>query len=245
MSTTCRLANKPSSWDQPWQCLLSAHTSIGGRSEADAPLRPLQHHFAGSPMLQKLLKRESHETGRLHVRTCAWASRRCTANRTSRSPATGTRSYPHQLGKLAVKTRSGYGSDLYPDGQRLLLPDRHHRLVQAQRFWLGNLSITTCPSASKPSRTRWRDTAGPRSPARTRAASSPAMTSPRFPLDQEIDISMDRKGMARKCRRRACVAIGTPTVEEACLKAYNSVAEARIHRQISQLLQSGTASFRP
>jgi putative transposase len=58
--------------DQPGQRLLSAASSPGGRSEADATLIDKLHRefpFAGSRMLQGLLVQDGFKVGRLHVTT--------------------------------------------------------------------------------------------------------------------------------------------------------------------------------
>lgn len=64
----------------------------------------LDYPFAGSRMLQKLLKREGYETGRLHVRTLM---KRMGIEALYRKPRTskpgdGHKIYPYLLGKLAV-----------------------------------------------------------------------------------------------------------------------------------------------
>jgi len=97
----------------------------------------LDYPFAGSRMLQKLLKREGYETGRLHVRTLM---KRMGIEALYRKPRTskpgdGHKIYPYLLGKLAVtRPNQVWATDLtlYPDGPRLLLSGSCRRLVHAQ-----------------------------------------------------------------------------------------------------------------
>ena len=90
--------------------------------------------------------------------------------------------YPYLLRGLAIERANqvwAHGHHVHPDGARLRVPGRRHRLVQPQGAGLARVEHDGRPtSASRRCRTRSPATACPRSSTPTRAASSPLASSP-------------------------------------------------------------------
>ena len=143
----------------------------------------LEYPFAGSRMLQGLLKAEGHEAGRLHVSTLMKKMAIEALYRRPRTskPAPGHRIYPYLLRKMAVtRPNQVWAMDItyVPLARGFVylaaVIDWFSRKVLAWR-----LSITlSADSASKLSTRRSPATARRRSSTPTRAASLPPSTSP-------------------------------------------------------------------
>jgi len=91
---------------RPWKRLLSASFGVRRRSGLDAAIDELHldYPFAGSRMLQGLLRGEALEAGRLHVATLMKKTGLEAIDRrpNTSKPAPGHKIYPDLLRKLAV-----------------------------------------------------------------------------------------------------------------------------------------------
>ncbi len=144
----------------------------------------LEYPFAGARMLRDMLKARGFEVGRKHVATLM---RRMGIEALYRKPTTSKRHpqhliYPYLLRKPGDRAREpglGDGHHVHPDGARLRVPGRDHRLAQPQGAGLGRVDL----DGGRLLRARARSGAGTprqarRSSTRTRAASSRACCSP-------------------------------------------------------------------
>ncbi len=144
----------------------------------------LDYPFAGSRMLRDLLRGEGIAIGRQHVATLM---RRMGIEAIYRrpntsKPAPGHKIYPYLLRSRVDRPAEpglGDGHHLHPDGARLRLSRPPWSTGSAAGFWPGGCrSPWRSSSASRRSRRRSPGTASRRSSTPTRAASSPAPTSP-------------------------------------------------------------------
>jgi putative transposase len=191
----------------------------------------LDYPFAGSRMLQKLLKREGHETGRLHVRTLM---KRMGIEALYRKPRTskpgdGHTIYPYLLGKLAVtRPNQVWATDLtYIPMARgfcylVAVVDWFTRKVLSWRLSI-TMDAAFCIEALEEALAKHGK------PEIFNSDQGSQFTSHDFTrvlLDRQIKISMDGKGAWRDnvFVERLWRSV---KYEEVYLKAYNSVREAR------------------
>jgi putative transposase len=191
----------------------------------------LDYPFAGSRMLQKLLKREGYETGRLHVRTLM---KRMGIEALYRKPRTskpgdGHKIYPYLLRKLPVtRPNQVWATDLtYIPMARgfcylVAVIDWLTRKVLAWRLSI-TMDTAFCIEALEEALTRYG------TPEIFNSDQGSQFTSHNFTkvlLEQSIAISMDGKGAWRD---NVFVERLWKSVkhEEVYLKAYDSVREAR------------------
>jgi putative transposase len=191
----------------------------------------LNYPFAGSRMLQKLLKREGYEAGRLHVRTLMkrmGISALYRKPRTSK-PGDGHKIYPYLLRKLPVtRPNQVWATDLtYIPMARgfcylVAVIDWFTRKVLAWRLSI-TMDAAFCIEALEEALTLYGK------PEIFNSDQGSQFTSHDFTkvlLDQKIKISMDGKGAWRD---NVFVERLWKSVkhEEVYLKAYDSVREAR------------------
>ncbi|UVK35630.1 IS3 family transposase [Mesorhizobium sp. AR10] len=191
----------------------------------------LDYPFAGSRMLQKLLKREGYETGRLHVRTLM---KRMGIEALYRKPRTskpgdGHKIYPYLLGKLAVtRPNQVWATDLtYIPMARgfcylVAVVDWFTRKVLSWRLSI-TMDAAFCIEALEEALATYGK------PEIFNSDQGSQFTSHDFTkvlLDREIRISMDGKGAWRDnvFVERLWRSV---KYEEVYLKAYNSVREGR------------------
>lgn len=200
----------------------------------------LDYPFAGSRMMQKLLKREGHETGRLHVRTLM---KRMGIEALYRKPRTskpgdGHKIYPYLLGKLSVtKPNQVWATDLtYIPMARgfcylVAVIDWFTRKVLSWRLSIA-MDAAFCIEALEEALARYGKpeiSAQCQRHCRDNSDQGSQFTSHDFTrvlLDRQIKISMDGKGAWRDnvFVERLWRSV---KYEEVYLKAYNSVPEAR------------------
>jgi putative transposase len=200
----------------------------------------LDYPFAGSRMLQKLLKREGHETGRLHVRTLM---KRMGIEALYRKPRTskpgdGHTIYPYLLGKLAVtRPNQVWATDLtYIPMARgfcylVAVVDWFTRKVLSWRLSIA-MDAAFCIEALEEALAKHGKpeiSAQCQRHCRDNSDQGSQFTSHDFTrvlLDRQIKISMDGKGAWRDnvFVERLWRSV---KYEEVYLKAYNSVREAR------------------
>lgn len=191
----------------------------------------LDYPFAGSRMLQKLLKREGYETGRLHVRTLM---KRMGIEALYRKPRTskpgdGHKIYPYLLGKLAVtRPNQVWATDLtYIPMARgfcylVAVVDWFTRKVLSWRLSI-TMDAVFCIDALEEALATYGK------PEIFNSDQGSQFTSHDFTkvlLDREIRISMDGKGAWRDnvFVERLWRSV---KYEEIYLKAYDSVREGR------------------
>ncbi|WP_202324135.1 MULTISPECIES: IS3 family transposase [unclassified Mesorhizobium] len=191
----------------------------------------LDYPFAGSRMLQKLLKREGYETGRLHVRTLM---KRMDIEALYRKPRTskpgdGHKIYPYLLGKLAVtRPNQVWATDLtYIPMARgfcylVAVVDWFTRKVLSWRLSI-TMDAAFCIEALEEALATYGK------PEIFNSDQGSQFTSHDFTkvlLDREIRISMDGKGAWRDnvFVERLWRSV---KYEEVYLKAYDSVREGR------------------
>jgi putative transposase len=191
----------------------------------------LDYPFAGSRMLQKLLKREGYETGRLHVRTLMKRKGIEALYRKPRTskPGDGHKIYPYLLRKLPVtRPNQVWATDLtYIPMARgfcylVAVIDWLTRKVLAWRLSI-TMDTAFCIEALEEALTRYG------TPEIFNSDQGSQFTSHNFTkvlLEQSIAISMDGKGAWRD---NVFVERLWKSVkhEEVYLKAYDSVREAR------------------
>jgi len=191
----------------------------------------LDYPFAGSRMLQKLLKREGFETGRLHVRTLMKRMGMAALYRKPRTstPGDGHKVYPYLLRNLAVtRPNQVWATDLtYIPMARgfcylIAVIDWFTRKVLSWRLSI-TMDAAPCIEALEEALARYGK------PEIFNSDQGSQFTSHDFTkvlLDQKIQISMDGKGAWRD---NVFVERLWRSVkhEEIYLKAYASVREAR------------------
>jgi putative transposase len=191
----------------------------------------LDYPFAGSRMLQKLLKREGFETGRLHVRTLMKRMGMAALYRKPRTstPGDGHKVYPYLLRNLAVtRPNQVWATDLtYIPMARgfcylIAVIDWFTRKVLSWRLSI-TMDAAPCIEALEEALARYGK------PEIFNSDQGSQFTSHDFTkvlLDQKIQISMDGKGAWRDnvFVERLWRSV---KYEEVYLKAYESVREAR------------------
>jgi len=191
----------------------------------------LDYPFAGSRMLQKLLKREGYETGRLHVRTLM---KRMGIEALYRKPRTskpgdGHKIYPYLLGKLAVtRPNQVWATDLtYIPMARgfcylVAVVDWFTRKVLSWRLSI-TMDAAFCIEALEEALAKY---GKPEIFNSDQGSQFTSLDFTKVLLDQEIRISMDGKGAWRDnvFVERLWRSV---KYEEVYLKAYDSVREAR------------------
>jgi len=191
----------------------------------------LDYPFAGSRMLQKLLKREGFETGRLHVRTLMKRMGMAALYRKPRTstPGDGHKVYPYLLRNLAVtRPNQVWATDLtYIPMARgfcylIAVIDWFTRKVLSWRLSI-TMDAAPCIEALEEALARYGK------PEIFNSDQGSQFTSHDFTkvlLDQKIQISMDGKGAWRDnvFVERLWRSV---KYEEIYLKAYASVREAR------------------
>lgn len=191
----------------------------------------LDYPFAGSRMLQKLLKREGFEVGRLHVRTLMKRMGIAALYRKPRTsaPGDGHKIYPYLLRNLAVtRPNQVWATDLtYIPMARgfcylIAVIDWFTRKVLSWRLSI-TLDAAACIEAVEEALARYGK------PEIFNSDQGSQFTSHDFTrvlLDREIKISMDGKGAWRD---NVFVERLWRTVkyEEVYLRAYDSVTQAR------------------
>ncbi|PYE85251.1 putative transposase [Phyllobacterium leguminum] len=191
----------------------------------------LDYPFAGSRMLQKLLKRDGFEVGRLHVRTLMKRMRIAALYRKPRTsaPGDGHKVYPYLLRNLAVtRPNQVWATDLtYIPMARgfcylIAVIDWFTRKILSWRLSI-TMDAAPCLEALEEARARYGK------PDIFNSDQGSQFTSHDFTkvlLDQKIQVSMDGKGAWRDnvFVERLWRSV---KYEEVYLKAYDSVREAR------------------